>query len=144
MVLPRLVRQALESDDLTVYGDGTQTRCFIHVEDTVEAIRLLSHDRRATGNVYNIGNPIPVSILELAARVIARTESTSRIMLVPYDCAYPSGFEELGRRQPDTTELRTLTGWSPKRTLDEAIDEVISHERTRDVVRAAELAIDAV
>jgi UDP-glucose 4-epimerase len=143
MVLPRLVRQALDGEDLTVYGDGTQTRCFIHVDDTVQAIRVLCHDRRATGNVYNIGNPVPVSILELAARVIARTESMSRILLVPYDSAYPSGFEELGRRQPDTTELRTLTGWSPQRTLDEAIDDVIAHERLRDGVLAAELAVDA-
>ncbi len=110
MVLPRLVRQALAGDDLTVYGDGSQTRCFIHVRDTVAALRLLSEDPRAVGNVYNIGNTTPISILDLAARVLERTGSESRIRLVPYDDAYPEGFEELGRRQPDTTALRGADG----------------------------------
>jgi UDP-glucose 4-epimerase len=129
MVLPRLVRQALAGDDLTVYGDGSQTRCFIHVRDTVEAIALLCDDPRAVGNVYNIGNTKPISIMDLAVRVIERTNSDSRICLVPYAAAYPTGFEELGRRQPDTTRLRGLTGWRPLRTLDDAIDDLVRHER---------------
>ncbi|MBA3326786.1 MAG: NAD-dependent epimerase/dehydratase family protein, partial [Solirubrobacterales bacterium] len=118
MVLPRLVRQALAGEDLTVYGDGSQTRCFIHVRDTVEAMRQLCHDPRAIGNVYNVGNTVPVSILQLAVRVIERANSSSRICLVPYETAYPPGFEELGRREPDTSLLQATTGWRPTRTLD--------------------------
>ncbi|MDX6676280.1 MAG: UDP-glucose 4-epimerase [Solirubrobacteraceae bacterium] len=140
MVLPRLVRQALAGDDLTVYGDGSQTRCFVHVRDTVEAIALLCDDPRAVGNVYNIGNTKPISIMDLAIRVIERTDSTSRICLVPYDAAYPTGFEELGRRQPDTTRLRELTGWHPLRTLDEAIDDLVCHERIVEPDTVAALA----
>jgi UDP-glucose 4-epimerase len=143
MVLPRLVSQALAADDLTVYGDGTQTRCFVHVKDTVEAIARVSANREATGAVYNIGNPVSVSILELAARVIARAGSASRIMLVPYDAAYPPGFEELGRRRPDIAEIQALTGWRPTRTLDEAIDDVIAHEQASAAAMRAELAVDA-
>jgi UDP-glucose 4-epimerase len=128
MVLPRLVRQALAGHDLTVYGDGTQTRCFIHVRDTVEAMAMLCEAPGAVGNVYNVGNPAPISIMDLATRVIERANSDSRIRLVPYDVAYPPGFEELGRREPDTTLLHDLTGWSPLRSLDDAIDDVIAHE----------------
>jgi UDP-glucose 4-epimerase len=140
MVLPRLVRQALAGDDLTVYGDGGQTRCFVHVRDTVEAIALLCDDPRAVGNAYNIGNTTPISIMDLAIRVIERTDSDSRICLVPYDAAYPTGFEELGRRQPDTSLLRGLTGWTPRRTLDDAIDDVVRHERIVEPQTVAAMA----
>lgn len=144
MVLPRLVRQALAGQDLTVYGDGRQTRCFIHVRDTVEAIRMLCHDPRAVGNVYNVGNTTPISIMDLATRVIERVDSDSRICLVPYDAAYPPGFEELGRRQPDTAAVQELTGWRPTRTLDDAIDDVIRHERVRDATAVAAVAVTTV
>lgn len=140
MVLPRLVRQALADEDLTVYGDGSQTRCFIHVRDTVEAIRRLCHDPDAVGNVYNIGNTVPVSIMELAVRVIERADSASQIRLVPYDVAYASGFEELGRRQPDTSAVQAATGWRPTRTLDDAIDDVIRHERLHGAAPLAAVA----
>ncbi len=145
MVLPRLVRQALAGDDLTVYGDGSQTRCFVHVRDTVEAIALLCDDPRAVGSVYNIGKTTPITIMDLAIRVIERTNSDSRICLVPYDAAYPAGFEELGRRQPDTSRLQELTGWRPSRTLDDAIDDVVAHERVRDesALSVAPVAADA-
>jgi UDP-glucose 4-epimerase len=145
MVLPRLVRQALAGADLTVYGDGSQTRCFVHVRDTVEAIAMLCDDPRAVGSVYNIGNTTPIAIMDLAIRVIERTDSDSRICLIPYDAAYPAGFEELGRREPDTARLRELTGWRPSRTLDDAIDDVVAHERVRDepALVVAPAAVDA-
>jgi UDP-glucose 4-epimerase len=141
MVLPRFVRQALLGEDVTVFGDGAQTRCFIHVLDTVEALVTLCDEPRATGSVYNIGNTAPISIFELACRVIDRAGSSSRIAVVPYDQAYAPGFEELGRRHPDTTLLRGLTGWAPARTLDDAIDDVIAHEST--TAAPARLAADA-
>jgi UDP-glucose 4-epimerase len=130
MVLPRFVRQALAGEDLTVYGTGTQTRCFTHVLDSVHAIVLLLDAEGANGNVYNIGSHSPVSVVELAGKVIERTGSDSTIKLVPYEDAYGPGFEELGRRRPDTSALEKLTGWTASRTIDEAVDDVIAYEQS--------------
>jgi UDP-glucose 4-epimerase len=128
MVLPRFVRQALRGDDVTVYGNGTQSRCFAHVLDVVHAMVLLLDDERVSGRAFNIGCPSEIAIVELARRVIERTDSDSKIRLVPYEEAYDDGFEELGRRKPDTTALKELTGWQPARTVDDAIDDVIAYE----------------
>ena len=105
MVLPRLVRQALEKDDLTVYGNGLQSRCFAHVLDTVHALVMLMDSPDATGRVFNVGCPTEVAIVELARRVIERSGSSSTVTFVPYEEAYGEGFEELGRRQPDITAI---------------------------------------
>jgi UDP-glucose 4-epimerase len=129
MVVPRLVRQAIAGEDVTVYGDGSQSRCFLHVLDAVAAILAVADDERAVGQAFNIGNPHPITILRLAGRIVARTGSSSRIRFVPYEEAYDEGFEELGRRQPDTTALQELTGWQPQRTLDQALDDVIAFQR---------------
>jgi UDP-glucose 4-epimerase len=129
MVLPRFVRQALNDEDLTVYGTGAQTRCFTHVRDTVAALMLLAENGDAGGRTFNIGTSKPITIVELARRVIERTASDSSIALVPYTEAYGEGFEELGSRRPDTTALRNLTGWQPHYTVDDAIDDVIAHEQ---------------
>jgi UDP-glucose 4-epimerase len=129
MVLPRFVGQAVTGQPLTVFGDGTQSRCFAHVYDTVEAlVRLLDSDE-AIGGVFNIGNDTEISIMGLARRVIARSGSHSDVHFVPYSEAYDEGFEELGRRKPDTGLLRALTGWTPLRSVDDAIDDVILYER---------------
>ena len=129
MVLPRFARQAVSGQPLTVFGDGTQTRCFAHVFDTVEALTRLLDCDRAVGQVFNIGCQTEISILGLARRVIARSDSTSQVDFVPYEEAYDEGFEELGRRQPDTTVIEKLTGWEPQRTIDDAIDDVIRFQR---------------
>jgi len=130
MVLPRFVRQALADEDLTVYGDGTQTRCFTHVRDTVGALLALSEHDEASGQTFNIGTPNLIAIRELARRVIARSGSASGIAMIPYEQAYSSGFEELGTRIPDTAALHELTGWEPEFTINDAIDDVIAYERT--------------
>jgi UDP-glucose 4-epimerase len=127
MVLPRFVRQALAGEDLTVYGNGTQSRCFAHVLDVVHGIVLLLEEDRAKGKVFNVGATTETPIVELARRVIERSGSHSAIRLVPYEVAYDDGFEELGRRKPDTTALQDLTGWVPARTVDDAIDDVIAY-----------------
>jgi UDP-glucose 4-epimerase len=124
MVLPRFVAQALADDDLTVYGSGTQTRCFCHVTDTVDALVRLMDADEATGKVFNVGATTEMAVIELAQRVIERTESRSRIRLVPYEQAYEQGFEELGRRVPDITAVSELTGWRLTRTVDDAIDDI--------------------
>jgi UDP-glucose 4-epimerase len=127
MVLPRFVRQALAGEELTVFGDGSQSRCFGHVRDTVRGLVLLLDTPAARGQPFNIGGSKPTTILQLAERVIERTGSDSGITLVPYEDAYDEGFEELGKRQPDTTALEQLTGWQTTRTIDEAIDDVIAY-----------------
>lgn len=131
MVLPRFVRQALTGQDLTVYGNGTQTRCFTHVADAVRALLLLFDHAGATGSVFNVGTQVETPVIELARRVIERTGSSSKVVLVPYEEAFGEGFEELGRRQPETRAIRELTGWEPARTIDDAIDDVILHEQSR-------------
>jgi UDP-glucose 4-epimerase len=124
MVLPRFVEQALRGDDLTVYGDGTQSRCFTHVYDTIEGIVAVANSKRAVGNVYNIGTTASITIQALAERVIERTGSSSRISYVPYREAYGEGFEELGSRMPDPSAIEKLCGWRPRRTIDNAIDDL--------------------
>ncbi|MEV0595073.1 NAD-dependent epimerase/dehydratase family protein [Nonomuraea cavernae] len=135
MVIPRLVRQALAGEPLTVFGDGTQTRCFAHVADVVDAlIRLLGNDA-AVGRTFNIGSAHEVSILELAKLVVEHTASTSGVELVPYHEAYRQGFEDMTRRVPDTSRIRELTGWVPRRTLDEILTEIV--EEAREELAAA-------
>jgi nucleoside-diphosphate-sugar epimerase len=141
MVLPRFVQQALAEEDLTVYGTGTQSRCFVHVADTVHALMLLIEADEALGGVYNVGSSVEVPIIELAAKVIERTDSLSRVRLIPYEAAYGDGFEELGRRKPDTAQLERLTGWRTSRSLDETIDDVIAYVRSEAEAPAAQLEI---
>src|SRR3954463_7589110 len=141
MVLPRLVRQALAGDDLTVYGSGTQSRCFVHVADTVHALLLLIETDEALGDVFNVGSSVEVPIIELAAKVIERAGSNSRVRLIPYEAAYGEGFEELGRRKPDTARLEKLTGWQVSRTLEETIDDVIAYARSESAGPAQHLEI---
>jgi UDP-glucose 4-epimerase len=129
MVLPRFVHQALSGEDLTVYGNGTQSRCFVHVADTVHALSLLIESDAALGDVFNVGSSREVPIIELAAKVIDRTGSSSRVQLIPYESAYGEGFEELGRRKPDTSRIERLTGWKVSRSLDETIDDTIAYAR---------------
>ncbi|GAA1273556.1 NAD-dependent epimerase/dehydratase family protein [Sphaerisporangium rubeum] len=129
MVLPRLVRQAVAGLPLTVYGDGTQTRCFTHVADVVDALmRLLDHDG-AVGQTFNVGSPREVSILELAKLVIEYTGSTSAVEMIPYHDAYEPGFEDMVRRVPDTARLRALTGWEPRLTLEDVLIQTIAEAR---------------
>ena len=99
--------------------------------DTVHALVLLLDADDASGNVYNVGSGSPVSIIELAGKVIERMDSDSRITLVPYEDAYGPGFEELGRRVPDTSALAELTGWMPSRRVEEMIDDVIAYEQNK-------------
>ena len=129
MVLPRFVRQALAGDDITVFGDGSQTRCFAHVLDSVDAIVRLLGTGSAAGRVFNVGSGTAISIRALAELVIERAGSDSRIRFVPYEKAYDEGFEELGRRRPDTSALAEQTGWRARRTIEEAIDDLILFEQ---------------
>jgi len=129
MVVPRLVRQALLEEDLTVYGDGEQQRCFCHVYDTVDGLlRLIDHPG-AVGDVFNLGSQQEVSINELARLILEMTESRSRSVHIPYERAYERGFEDMQRRVPDISKLRALTGWKPARSLAETLRDVIEQEK---------------
>jgi UDP-glucose 4-epimerase len=129
MVIPRFVRQALAGKPITIYGDGTQQRCFCDVRDVIRALSGLATHNDAPGKVWNVGGTEEISILELAKRVKALSESDSTIEFVPYADAYAPGFEDMQRRVPDTTRIKGLLGWSADRKLDEILRDVIDHER---------------
>ena len=129
MVVPRFVRQALVGEDVTVYGDGEQRRCFCHVLDLVRALVALLDHPDAVGDVFNVGAQHEVSMNDLARIIVEMTGSSSRIVHIPYDEAYEEGFEDMERRVPDTSRIHTLTGWQPSRSLDEILRDVIAHER---------------
>lgn len=134
MVLPRLVRQALSGEPLTVYGDGTQTRSFCYIGDVVDALLGILDNDATIGDIYNLGNSEEVRILDLANEVIAQTGSTSTIRFVPFTEAYSSGFEEIHRRVPDITKLREAIGFVPKVSLSEIIASVIESIRRHEHV----------
>ena len=124
MVLPRFVEAALRNEPLIVFGNGDQTRCFCHVNDTVEAITRLQLTPTAIGEVINIGSTEEISIADLAQRVITLLNSKSEIRIVPYSDAYPPGFEDMPRRKPSIEKLRRLTGFAPAKPLDATITSV--------------------
>ncbi|MBI5085887.1 MAG: GDP-mannose 4,6-dehydratase [Acidobacteria bacterium] len=124
MVVPRFVRQALRGEDLTVYGDGSQSRVFTYVGDTVEWLARLAKAEGAVGEVVNLGGGGEVTIAELARRIIELTGSRSKICSVPYEQAYEEGFEDIQRRVPDTSKAQALTGYSARTGLDEALKSI--------------------
>ena len=138
MVLPNLARQAVRGAPLLVHGDGSQTRCFCHVEDVVEALVRLLDSPDSIGDVFNVGSQHEISIFDLAHMVIERAQSTSRVKLVRYDEVYPSGFEDMRRRVPDTSKVRALVGWEPKRSLADILDQTIAEARRAEAVAAAQ------
>jgi UDP-glucose 4-epimerase len=129
MVIPTFVRQALTGAPITVYGDGTQRRSFTDVSDVVEGLLRLVAEPRAIGRVFNIGNTEEISIRALAERVKAATDSASDIVLVPYDEAYDTGFEDMPRRVPDLSRIAGLVGYAPTVAIDEILERVITHVR---------------
>jgi UDP-glucose 4-epimerase len=128
MVLPQFVAQALADEPITIYGDGSQSRCFTSVHDTIDALELLLTSNEAVGGTFNVGASVSIRIDNLARQVIARTGSRSTIEYIPYADAYGLGYQELGNRVPDTSALRELTGWVAQRTIEETIDEVIASQ----------------
>jgi UDP-glucose 4-epimerase len=141
MVLPRLVRQAVRNEPLTVFGTGQQTRCFAHVADVVSALLGLLDEPRAVGETFNIGASDEISIEALARLVIAQCDSRSTIRLIPYEQAYGPGFEDMDRRVPDTTKLHSLTGWRPRYTLHDILQQTIAEARCEvgEATRSMEL-----
>ena len=134
MVVPRLVDQALRGAPLTVFGSGEQTRCFCHVADVVEALIGLISSDEAEGKVFNVGSQEEITIHALAERVREISGSSSEIMLVPYDEAYESGFEDMQRRRPDTSRIHGLLGWEPSRGIEDIITDVANDLKANSVL----------
>ena len=129
MVVPRFVSQALRNEAITVFGDGTQTRCFCYVGDVVTGLVALSEHPEAFGKVFNLGGVEEVSISDLARRVIERSGSSSQVEFIPYDVAYEEGFEDMERRVPNNTRARELVGFAPTASLDDIIERVIADQK---------------
>ncbi len=125
MVLPRFVKQALNNEDITIYDDGSQSRVFCHVEDAVRAVLALVKDDSTIGDYFNIGGVGEVTIKELAEKIIARTNSQSKLVSIPFSEAYGVGFEDMQRRVPDISKVKAKIGWSPAHSLDSIIDSVL-------------------
>ena len=130
MVLPRFVSAAIKNQPIIIFGDGSQSRVFCHVSDAVNAVLKIFFDDKALGNAFNIGGKEEISITDLAKRVIALTNSASKIEYLPYSKAYPAGFEETMRRVPDTSKIGSMTGWKPEFSLDEIIKDIEKFIRT--------------
>ena len=133
MVIPRFVLQALANEPITVYGDGSQSRCFCNVRDVVAAVLGLVDHPAAVGQVFNVGSREEVTIQELAEKVRARSGSSSKLVYIPYNQAYAVGFEDMQRRVPDLRKIRTLLGWEPRIPLDATLDEIIAYYRSHPV-----------
>jgi UDP-glucose 4-epimerase len=126
MVVPRFINAALKNEPLSVYGNGDQIRCFCHVEEAVRALLLVIDSDKAIGEVFNIGNNQQISIMELAKKVIEVTGSSSKIEQIPYEKAYPVGFEDMQRRVPDISKIKQVLGWEPEINLDQIIKDIVA------------------
>ncbi|MFO7709665.1 MAG: GDP-mannose 4,6-dehydratase [Desulfobacterales bacterium] len=137
MVIPSFIRQALRGQPITVYGDGSQRRCFCDVRDVVAAIMLLAEETRYSGKVFNIGSQEETTIFGLAQQIKKLTGSPSPIHLVSYEHAYGEGFEDMAYRMPDTGRIRNHVGWRPRYRLIEILERTIEYERHRIPAAAA-------
>ena len=128
MVVPRFVEMALNHEPITIYGDGMQRRCFGHVKDIVEGLLKVAFSDNTIGRVVNIGSNIEISILNLAKKIIEKTNSKSEIKFVKYEDFYGQNFEDMDRRVPNIDLIKSLTGWEPKRLLNEIVEDVVAYQ----------------
>ena len=136
MVVPRFVAAALAGESLEIHGDGTQTRCFCHVADTIRALQgLMESDSSA--EIYNVGSTERIRILDLAQRVIELTGSTSELTYVPYERVYDEGIEDMLHRIPATGKIETAISWRPERDLSQILDDVVAHARSTPAAAAS-------
>ena len=127
MVVPRFVHAAIQNEPITIYGDGTQSRVFCHVADAVKAIATMAATDSTVGDVYNVGGTGEVTIKQLAEQVLAITGSKSTITYTPYSDAYPAGFEDIQRRVPDISKVKSAINWAPTKDLKQIISDIAEH-----------------
>jgi UDP-glucose 4-epimerase len=126
MVIPRFINAALEDKPIKIFGDGSQSRVFCHVEDTVKALLLLTLNDKSIGEVFNIGGKGEITILDLAKMIINQTNSKSKITFINYEDAYTVGFEDMARRVPDVSKIKLFAGWEPEIDLKTIIRDVVN------------------
>ena len=127
MVVPRFVHAAIKNEPITIYGEGTQSRVFCHVADAVEAIVMIAATASTIGDVFNVGGTGEVTIKQLAEQVLSVTGSKSAITYTPYSQAYPAGFEDIQRRVPDISKVKSAIGWTPTKDLTQIISDIAAH-----------------
>ena len=127
MVVPRFVQAAIKNEPITIYGDGTQSRVFCHVADAVQAITTMAATDSTIGDVYNVGGTGEVTIKHLAEQVLELTQSDSPITYTPYSEAYPPGFEDIQRRVPDISKIKSAINWAPTKDLKQIISDIAAH-----------------
>jgi UDP-glucose 4-epimerase len=130
MVVPRFISAAIKNEPITIYGTGEQTRCFGHVLDVIDAVISVAFSDKTIGKVINIGNDKEISMNDLAKKIIELTGSKSQLLYIPYSEAYAEGFEDMERRVPNIDLIKSLTGWNPKRSLEEIIKDVAEDLQT--------------
>jgi len=129
MVIPRFVKQAIDNEDITVYGDGKQSRCFTDVSDVVKALYALMNSDKTIGEVYNIGSYNEISIVNLANEIISMTNSSSNIVFIDYSNVYGIGFEDMKKRIPNISKIQNTVGYDPNVDLKQIINNVIRYFR---------------
>jgi UDP-glucose 4-epimerase len=127
MVVPRFVHAALKNEPVTIYGDGTQSRVFCHVADAVAAIATMAQTDSTIGDVYNVGGTGEITINQLADQVLQVTNSSSQITYTPYSDAYPAGFEDIQRRVPDISKVKSAINWAPTKDLKQIISDIAAN-----------------
>jgi UDP-glucose 4-epimerase len=137
MVIPRFVERAVAGAPLEVHGDGTQTRSFCHVADTVRATVGLMEARDISGEIFNVGSSERVRIIDLARRVLELTASRSELVFVPHSAVYGVGIEDVLHREPSIDKIRAATGWRPSLDLERVLADVIDHTRRASEVELA-------
>jgi UDP-glucose 4-epimerase len=134
MVIPRFVGNALAGEQLEIHGDGTQTRSFCHVRDTIRAVQGLMEAQQTSGTIFNVGSTERVRIIDLAQRVLKLTGSSSELQFVPHDEVYGLGIEDVLHREPSIERINQAIGWAPERSLDDILEDVVAFERERSEV----------
>ena len=129
MVVARFVQAAVAGSPLEIHGDGTQTRTFCHVRDTIRALKGLMESPATTGEIYNVGSRNWISIGELAAKVLEVTESRSEVVYVPYDRVYGSGIDDMLHRVPAIEKIAAAIGWAPEYDLETILSDVVAYYR---------------
>lgn len=132
MVVPRFVRAAINDEQVTIYGEGKQTRCFAHVYDVIDAVTAVAFADNTIGKVVNIGNNFEISINDLARKIVEETGSRSEIVYVPYSEAYGNGFEDMERRVPNIDLINQLVGWKPQRDLSTIISDIAKEMKAQN------------
>ena len=125
MVIPTFIKQTLAGEPITVFGSGSQTRCFSHVNDIVMAMADLMNNKQAYGEIVNLGSTETISIRDLAEKIKHITKSKSKIITVPYDKAYSPTFEDMQKRLPDLAKAKKLIGYKSTYSLDQIIQSML-------------------